>query len=187
MAQRLRTCLKCRRWRRLRFNLWVRKIPWRRGWPPTPVFLPEKSHGQRSLFLTHVCFEWCDLCVSVSVCVCVCLCVSVCVCVCVSHLYQGFILCLILIDPKGNYTSLNRNATPFTIQRGFCFLFAYGTETCTQNSSQSNSEGEEEMQKQNRGVKKKKARFEAFVASHDANNVQKRGAELILHAEAPTL
>ena len=43
------------------------------------------------------------------------------------------------------------------------------------------------MQKQNRGVKKKKARFEAFVASHDAHNVQKRGAELILHAEAPTL
>ena len=25
------------------------KIPWRRKWPPTPVFLPEKSHGQRSL------------------------------------------------------------------------------------------------------------------------------------------
>ena len=25
------------------------KIPWRRAWQPTPVFLPEKSHGQRSL------------------------------------------------------------------------------------------------------------------------------------------
>ena len=25
------------------------KIPWRRKWQPTPVFLPEKSHGQRSL------------------------------------------------------------------------------------------------------------------------------------------
>ena len=32
-----------------RFNPWVRKIPWRRKWQPTPVFLPEKSHGQRSL------------------------------------------------------------------------------------------------------------------------------------------
>ena len=31
------------------FNPWVRKIPWRRKWHPTPVFLPEKSHGQRSL------------------------------------------------------------------------------------------------------------------------------------------
>ena len=31
------------------FNLWVRKILWRRKWPPTPVFLPGKSHGQRSL------------------------------------------------------------------------------------------------------------------------------------------
>ena len=27
----------------------VRKIPWRRKWQPTPIFLPEKSHGQRSL------------------------------------------------------------------------------------------------------------------------------------------
>ena len=28
--------------RRLRFNPWVRKIPWRRKWQPTPVFLPRK-------------------------------------------------------------------------------------------------------------------------------------------------
>ena len=34
--------------RRCRFNPWVRKIPWRRKWQPTPVFLPGKSHGQRS-------------------------------------------------------------------------------------------------------------------------------------------
>ena len=27
----------------------VGKIPWRRKWKPTPVFLPGKSHGQRSL------------------------------------------------------------------------------------------------------------------------------------------
>ena len=32
-----------------RFNPWVRKIPWGRKWPSTPVFLPGKSHGQRSL------------------------------------------------------------------------------------------------------------------------------------------
>ena len=32
-----------------RFNPWVRKIPWRRKWQPTPVFLPRKSHGQRNL------------------------------------------------------------------------------------------------------------------------------------------
>ena len=31
------------------FNPWVRKIPWRRKWHPTPVFLPGKSHGQWSL------------------------------------------------------------------------------------------------------------------------------------------
>ena len=33
---------------RPRFNPWVRKIPWRRKRQPTPVFLPGKSHGQRS-------------------------------------------------------------------------------------------------------------------------------------------
>ena len=31
------------------FLPWVGKIPWRRKWPPTPVFLSGKSHGQRSL------------------------------------------------------------------------------------------------------------------------------------------
>ena len=31
------------------FDPWVRKIPWNRKWYPTPVFLPEKSHGQGSL------------------------------------------------------------------------------------------------------------------------------------------
>ena len=35
--------------RRHGFNPWVRKIPWRRKWQPTPVFLPGKSHRQRSL------------------------------------------------------------------------------------------------------------------------------------------
>ena len=32
-----------------RFDAWVGKIPWRREWQPTPVLLPGKSHGQRSL------------------------------------------------------------------------------------------------------------------------------------------
>ena len=38
-----------RRSRSLRFNAWVWKIPWRRKWQPTPVFLPGESHGRRSL------------------------------------------------------------------------------------------------------------------------------------------
>ena len=41
-----RICLQCRR---PGFDLWVRKTPWRQKWLPTPVFLPGKSHGQRSL------------------------------------------------------------------------------------------------------------------------------------------
>ena len=32
-----------------RFDPWVGKIPWRRKWQPTLVFLPGESHGQRSL------------------------------------------------------------------------------------------------------------------------------------------
>ena len=31
------------------FNSWVRKLPWRRKWQPTPVFLPGESHGRRGL------------------------------------------------------------------------------------------------------------------------------------------
>ena len=35
--------------RRCGFHPRVERIPWRRKWQPTPVFLPGKSHGQRSL------------------------------------------------------------------------------------------------------------------------------------------
>ena len=42
------TC-QCRKHKRLGFDLWVGKIPWRRAWQPTQVFLPRESHGQRSL------------------------------------------------------------------------------------------------------------------------------------------
>ena len=38
--------LQCRR---PSFNPWVEKIPWRRKWQLTPVFLPGEFHGQRSL------------------------------------------------------------------------------------------------------------------------------------------
>ena len=39
----------CLQFGRPRFDPWVEKIPWRRAWQPTPVFLPGESHGQRSL------------------------------------------------------------------------------------------------------------------------------------------
>jgi len=42
------TC-QCRRHKRYGFHPWVVKIPWRRSWQPTPVFLPGESHGQRNL------------------------------------------------------------------------------------------------------------------------------------------
>ena len=43
---------QCRRCRRCGFDPWVRKILWGRKWQPTPVFLPGKSHGQKSLVPT---------------------------------------------------------------------------------------------------------------------------------------
>ena len=42
------TC-QFRRHKRHGFDPWIRKIPWRRPWQPTPVFLPGESHRQRSL------------------------------------------------------------------------------------------------------------------------------------------
>ena len=39
-------CLECGR---PGFSSWVGKIPWRRKWHPTPVFLPGESYGRRSL------------------------------------------------------------------------------------------------------------------------------------------
>ena len=41
-----RICLQCRR---TGFYPWVREIPGRRDWLPTPVFLPGEFHAQRSL------------------------------------------------------------------------------------------------------------------------------------------
>ena len=41
-----RDCLQCGR---PRFDPWIGKMPWRRKWQPTPVFLPEEFHGRRSL------------------------------------------------------------------------------------------------------------------------------------------
>ena len=46
MAQMVKICLQ---YGRPEFYSWVRKILWRRKWQPTPVYLPGKSHGQRSL------------------------------------------------------------------------------------------------------------------------------------------
>ena len=39
----------CLQWGRPGLHPWVRKVPWRRKWHPTPVLLPGKSHGRRSL------------------------------------------------------------------------------------------------------------------------------------------
>ena len=55
-------CKRCKRWG---FDPWVRKIPWRRTWQPTPVSLPGESHEQRSMagyspWDCKVRHDWCD-------------------------------------------------------------------------------------------------------------------------------
>ena len=40
---------QCKKHKRCGFSAWVGKIPWKRAWQSTPVFLPGESHGQRSL------------------------------------------------------------------------------------------------------------------------------------------
>ena len=49
MAQWVKNLLQCRKLRTCVFDPSVGKILWRGAWQPTPVFLPGKSHGQRSL------------------------------------------------------------------------------------------------------------------------------------------
>ena len=53
-------CLQCGR---PGFDPWVGKIPWRRKWQPTPVFLPGESHGQRSFvgYSPRVAKSWTQL------------------------------------------------------------------------------------------------------------------------------
>ena len=43
-----RSC-QCRKHKRHGFNPWIRQIPFKTAWQPTPIFLPVKSYGQRSL------------------------------------------------------------------------------------------------------------------------------------------
>ena len=49
VAQWVESSCQCRSRRKHRFAPWVKKIPWRQEWQPTPIFLPGESHGQRRL------------------------------------------------------------------------------------------------------------------------------------------
>ena len=40
---------QCRRLKRCGFDPWIRKIPWRSSWQPTPVFMLGEFHGRKSL------------------------------------------------------------------------------------------------------------------------------------------
>ena len=72
--------------RRCEFNSWVGKIPWRRKWLLTLVYLLGEFHGQRSLrnyspWGHRVRYDWATntftyICIYMCVCVCVCACIS---------------------------------------------------------------------------------------------------------------
>ena len=49
MVKKKKMAKKKKKYRRPEFDSWVRKIPWKREWQPTPVFFPGESHGQSSL------------------------------------------------------------------------------------------------------------------------------------------
>ena len=53
---------QCRKPRRLRFNPWIRKIPWRRQWQPTPLvgYSPWglKESDPTEPLSTHVQVKW---------------------------------------------------------------------------------------------------------------------------------
>ena len=58
---------QCRRCKRPGFKYWVGKIPWRRAWQPTSIFLPgesswtEEPGGLHSLGLQRVGHDWSNL------------------------------------------------------------------------------------------------------------------------------
>ena len=56
---------QCRRWKRFGLDPWVRKIPWRRAWQPTPVFWrilwTEEAGRLQSIGLHRVWYDWGDL------------------------------------------------------------------------------------------------------------------------------
>ena len=81
---------------------YVRKIPWRREWQPTPIFFPGKSHGQRSLVGYSPwgrkeldTTDWLKFSLSY-----ICMCVCVCVCVCVYILWVVFHCVLNTTQPQ---------------------------------------------------------------------------------------
>ena len=52
VIQELPAC-QFKKHRRCQFDPWIKKFPWSRKWQHTPVFLTEKSHGQRSQTVWH--------------------------------------------------------------------------------------------------------------------------------------
>ena len=87
VAQCWRIHLQCKRYRRVKFDPWVGKIPWRRAWLPTSAFLPGEFHEQRSrgglqfIGLQRVRHDWSDW----------------------AH---PFIICIWVVDVKNSYSDI---------------------------------------------------------------------------------
>ena len=59
-AQRWRIRLQCKRHQRPGFDPWLRKVPWRRKWQPSPVFLPG-DRGAWQATVRRVAKSWTQL------------------------------------------------------------------------------------------------------------------------------
>ena len=90
-------------YRRLMFDPWVGKIPWRRKWQPTPVFLARKPYGQRS-WAGYSPWDHKELDTTQqlnnnnNVCVCVCVCVCLKNIVQLSQVWGAIKLLFIVLD-----------------------------------------------------------------------------------------
>ena len=58
----IKTCLPMQETRDSGSIPGARKIPWKRAWQPTPVFLPRESNGQRSLIKSQTQLRWLSVC-----------------------------------------------------------------------------------------------------------------------------
>ena len=106
------------------FSPWVGKIPWRRAWQPTSVFLPGESHGQRSL-ASHSSLGCTELSMTKATqhiahsraCLCMCIYHTLLIHLSVDRLLGSFHILAIV-----NYAAVNIGMHIYFLNQCFCFI-----------------------------------------------------------------
>ena len=102
----LRIHLQCRR---SGFNPWIRKIPWRREWLPTPIFFPGELHRQRNLVgYSPWCHKESDTTEQLTHTH-----THTCTCTCVLYIC---IICIILYNSQGSHGKYTGTGKPAMLQ-----------------------------------------------------------------------